>query len=74
MGVKSTVFLKDASVQSLLKPHLKLKHNQTLKKSSLSKCDKTQFYPTLLCLSLPPVARRKVMPESKGGESQQNQN
>lgn len=73
LGVKSTGFLKNAFVQLLLEPHLKLKHNQKLRKRSLSKRDNIQFYPALCCLILPPVARKKAMPGSKGGESQQNQ-
>lgn len=68
LGVKSTGFLKKAFVQSLFKLHLKLKHNQKLRKHSLSKHDNIWFYPTLLCLSLPPVARTKVMRGSKGGK------
>lgn len=74
LGVKSKGFRKNTFVQSLLKPHLKLKHNQKLRKGNLSKYDNVQFYRAFLCLSLPPVARKKAMPGSKGKESPQNQN
>lgn len=73
LGAKSTSFLKNGSVQSVLKPHLKLKHNQKLRKHRLSKCDNVSLLPHLILplSQLPSCGKKyKVMPGSKGGESE----